>query len=182
MAVWVPGGVEVRGEDSAIRNLADRRSPQLRRYQLLGGGKNQLGSGTALPCCVSLVNLLNFSGLTFPHIHSLVTGSLRGLHEGDCHSSWFRAWDLLVLFSREILLCASVSPSLQGGHVVWWWGTRTLVSESPEGYPASDAGCMTLSKSSSLCLSFLNYKTEMLTIPPASKEHGWNPTSIKDPA
>lgn len=92
------GGVEFRGEDSAIRDLADRRSPQLRRYQLLGGGKNQLSSGTALPCCVSLVNLLNFSGLTFPHIHSLVTGSLRGLHESDCHSSWFRVCPGACLF------------------------------------------------------------------------------------
>lgn len=53
----------------------------------IAGERISSGFSTAVPCCVFLVKLLNFSGLTFPHIHSLVTSSLGGLSEGACHNS-----------------------------------------------------------------------------------------------
>lgn len=55
-------------------------------------------------------------------------------------------------------------PSLQGVHVVWWLGARTLVSESPEGYPGADAACKNLSKVLLSLPHFFNCKSEMLTI------------------
>lgn len=46
------------------------------------------------------------------------------------------------------------------------------------GREPPEAGCMSVSSSSSLCLSFLNNKTRMPTTPPASKEDRGNSTTI----
>lgn len=108
-------------------------APQARRAQRLWG-ESQLGFQRGPWRCVLLVKLLDLSVLSF---RPFIAWSQVPREDGAQrlpHASWFKAspWGggVLVLFSGEILLCASVSSSLWGDSVAWWLGTRALGSEN----------------------------------------------------